>query len=207
VFRKKFGIPTKKRMISILPGSRGGEVKRLLPCISDSIELIGNKTRGTHFIIPIAPGLCERHKNAIHKMAHRLKKKNTAITIVEGMTLDAINASDIAIAASGTVTLEAALLGTPSVVIYKVSPLSYCLGRHLIKVEYASIINLVADKMILPELMQSDATPERISETVCEILDDKTRYQKIKREMEEAVKQLGPPGAVKRVADMIEEMI
>jgi lipid-A-disaccharide synthase len=198
-FRRQFGIPPEKKMISILPGSRGGEIKRLLPCIADSIDAINSQTDGIHFIIPVAPGLGKRHKSAIYKMAHELENKNMAITTVEGMTLDAINASDLAIAASGTVTLEAALLGTPSVVIYKVSPLSYCLGRHLIKVKYASIVNLVADKMILPELMQSDATPERISETVYKMLDDRTCYQKIKAEMKEAVKQLGPPGAIKRV--------
>lgn len=206
-FSDREGFDKKKQLVAVLPGSRRGEIKKLLPVIADSIKKITIDLPEVQFVVPLAPNLNKESMELIDLNVKRLLKNGVMIKTVKDMTWNAVNASDIAIATSGTVTLEAALLGTPSIVIYKLSPISWLLGRYLIKVKYASIINLVANSMILPELLQNKANPEEISSTALELLSDGRRYMQIKKDMAQAVQMLGPSGAMNRAAAIAAEYL
>jgi len=124
------------------------------------------------------------------------------IRLVRGATYDAVAAADAAVVVSGTATLETALLGTPLIVIYKVSALSYLIGRMLISVDHIGLVNIVAGKTVAPELIQHQANPERIAAEVLAILGDADRRRIIKEELLQLREKLGRPGAARRAADM-----
>ena len=127
--------------------------------------------------------------------------------LVEGQTYDVMNLSDLLIMASGTATLEAAMLGKPMVIIYKVSSLSYWIGRLLVHVKHIGLVNLVAGKGIAPELIQKDASPERIAREALRILNDPTLRQEMTESMIEVRRNLGEPGAVQRAARIVRRML
>ena len=111
-------------------------------------------------------------------------------------------ACDAVVAASGTVTLELGILKVPMVVSYRVSPISYFLGRRFIKVDYASLINLIAGREVVTELLQENATPENISDELLRLLVDKEACVQMKKELAEVVGSLGEPGASRRAAEL-----
>ncbi len=111
-------------------------------------------------------------------------------------------ACDAVVAASGTVTLELGILKVPMVVSYRVSPISYFLGRRFIKVDYASLINLIAGREVVTELLQENATPENISDELLRLLVDKEACALMKKELAEVVSSLGKPGASRRAAEL-----
>jgi lipid-A-disaccharide synthase len=129
------------------------------------------------------------------------------VKLVEGQTYDVMNLSDLLIMASGTATLEAAILGKPMVIIYKVSFISYWIGRALVHVKHIGLVNLVAGKGIAPELVQKDATPERIAKEALRILNDPALRQEMTESMIEVRKNLGEPGAVQRAARIAHRML
>jgi lipid-A-disaccharide synthase len=110
--------------------------------------------------------------------------------------------SSVVMAASGTVTLESAISGTPMVIIYKVSPISYWLGRALIQVKHIGLVNLITGRKIVPELIQDQASPIRIADTVFNMLSDASGLEKIRLELLQVKDKLGGPGASERVADI-----
>ncbi len=201
-FCSALGLDTGRPLVSLLPGSRGGEIERLLPLLRDAADIVHKAEPDVQFVLPVAPGLGPESLSMLEGAVADLQSSGVCVQIVAGMTWDAINASDMAVAASGTVTLEAAILGTPSVVVYRLAPLSYHIGRLLVRVRYASLVNLVADREILPELIQNDATPVRLARVVRELLADRERYGKLVRDMSGAVGKLGPPGALDRAAEI-----
>ena len=121
--------------------------------------------------------------------------------------IDAIHVSDIVIVASGTATLETALLGKPMVIVYKVSPLSYYIGKKIITINHIGLANIIAGKTIVPELIQDEANPECIARTVTTILNDKTRTDEIKTELNKIKETLGQPGAAERTARLAYDML
>jgi lipid-A-disaccharide synthase len=109
----------------------------------------------------------------------------------------------LALTASGTATVENAILGVPTVIVYRVNPLTYLLARRLIRVPYIGMVNLIAEQGICPELIQSDVTPERITRTANEILQDENRWERMRRDLADVRKKLGAPGASDRAADAV----
>jgi lipid-A-disaccharide synthase len=124
------------------------------------------------------------------------------IETIKGSVVDVFRQSTMVVAASGTVTLEAALYGTPMVVIYKVSPLSYWLGKRLIKVKHIGIVNLIAQKELLPELIQDNASPQTVAETVTTMIRDPKRLRQMEKELLGIRDLLGGAGASDRVAQI-----
>ena len=170
-FRARHGLDPSKPIITLLPGSRLGETDRHLEVLVHAAELI-RKVRSVNFLWATGPGFLERADLAQLGARFRELISSQSIQVVEAETWEAIAASRIVLAASGTVTMEAALLGIPMVSFYKVSQLSWNLGRWLVDVPHLTMVNLIAGKRIVPELMQNDCTASRLAEEALRILDD-----------------------------------
>ena len=188
-------------LVALLPGSRGREVKSLLPEMIRAARILEMKKPGIRFILPVAPGFKTQELRQI------VQNSTLSIIIVEGRTYEAIRAAELAIVASGTATLETAILGKPMVIVYRVSPLSYGVGKMLIRVKQVGLVNIVAGKKVVPELLQGEATGERMAAEALKILEDEPYRREMLRSLAEVRTQLGAPGAANRVARIALEMI
>jgi len=189
-FKLREGITT----VGLLPGSRQGEVARLLPVMLKAAGILMRSGPPVQFILPLADGLDRESVDAM------IRRESVPVSVVLNDIYDVIGVSDIAVVASGTATLETALLGTAMVIIYKVSPLSYRIGAKIISVTHIGLANLIAGKTIVPELIQQDANPDRIAAEVMGILGDEARMLGIKKELNRIREKLGSPGASERAA-------
>jgi lipid-A-disaccharide synthase len=198
---QRFGLKEGATTIALLPGSRDTEIARLLPVMMSAAEILVKKMPGVQFVLPLAETLDRESVEAI------LKPSPAPVRMVHHDTLDAIACSDVVIVASGTATLETALLGKPMVIVYKVSPLSYYIGKRIIKVAHIGLANLIAGKTIVPELIQDEANPERIATEVIHILGDDARLGRMKQELSDLREKLGQPGAAERAARLACDML
>jgi lipid-A-disaccharide synthase len=198
---QQFGLDPKQRVIGLLPGSRSHEVERLLPPLLASAHLLQKEIPDLQFVIPLAPGLPKTI------LSSRMKNISVPVKVVEGFTYDVMNLSDLLITASGTATLEGAILGKPMIIIYKVSFPSYWIGRALIRVDHIGLVNLVAEKEIAPELIQKDVHPQRIADEALRILRDPILSRKMSESMGEVCQKLGKPGAAQRAARIVTSLL
>ena len=198
---QQFGLDPKRRTIGLLPGSRMHEVERLLPPLLASAHLLQKEIPDLQFIIPLAPGIPKTI------LSSRMKNISVPVKVVEGFTYDVMNLSELLITASGTATLEGAILGKPMIIIYKVSFLSYWIGRALIRVDHIGLVNLVAEKEIAPELIQKDVNPQRIADEAFRILRDPILSRKMTESMGEVRQKLGEPGAAQRAARIVTSLL
>ena len=194
---QKFGLDPKRRTIALLPGSRMEEVSNLLPPLLDSTILLMREMPELQFIIPLAPGISES------TLSPWMRNISTPIKVIKGFTYDVMNLSDLIIEASGTATLEAAILEKPMVILYKVSALSSWVARALIRVKHIGLVNLVAGKEIAKELLQENVNPEKIAEEGLRLLRDPVLYGKTVKAMTEVRRNLGEPGAASRAARIV----
>lgn len=199
-FCRLHSLSSNSPVIGLLPGSRHGEIRRLFPILAGASRLISQARPDVQFVVAVAPSIDIRF---MEDMAKRdAKGDDLNIRFIQSGTYDAIAASSLVIAASGTVTLEAAILGAPLIVTYKVSPLSYYLGRHLIKVPYASLVNLIAGRMVVPEFLQNDATPKAIADEALAILGNDARREEMIHDLALVTGRLGRPGVAERAAEL-----
>jgi lipid-A-disaccharide synthase len=190
-------------VVGLLPGSRDGEIARHLPVMLDAAEMLSLRFKRLKFIVSLAPGVAREYvEEIIEKQKPRINYK-----ISVGSVSKVFEKCRLVVAASGTVTLQAAISGTPMVIIYKVSPISYWLGRALIRVEHIGLVNLIARKKLVPELLQQEASPERIADTVFEMLNDPSGLERLKKELVSIRDVLGGRGASDRVADIALNML
>jgi len=185
-------------VIGFLPGSRDGEIAKHLPIMIHAARNLHKKIDRLKFLISVAPEVKRTFVEGI------IKKHQTpfAFELVVDSSQKVFERSTLVVAASGTVTLEAAISGTPMVIIYTVSPISYWVGRAMIQVKHIGLVNLIAGRMIVPELLQKEASPTRISDTVFEMLRDSSELERIRLELLNIKDLLGGPGASERVADI-----
>lgn len=188
-------------LIALLPGSRVKEIKSLLPEMMRSTEILLKKIPEAKFIIAAAPTI------AADALRNIVKSFSVPVRIIEGRTYEVIQAADLAIVASGTATLETGILGKPMVIIYRVSPLSFQIGKALVKVRCIGLVNIVAGKRFIPELLQEEACGERIASEALRILEDEPYRLAMVEELKAVREKLGTPGASGRVAQMAIEMI
>jgi lipid-A-disaccharide synthase len=198
---QQFGLDPKRRTIGLLPGSRVHEVERLLPPLLDSAHLLQREIPDLQFVIPLAPGIPKTI------LSSWMKNISIPVKVVEGFTYDVMNLAELLIIASGTATLEGAILGKPMIIIYRVSLPSYWVGRALIRVDHIGLVNLVAEKEIVPELIQKDAHPQRIADEALRILRDPILSRKMSESMGEVRQKLGEPGAAQRAALIVCSML
>jgi lipid-A-disaccharide synthase len=164
-------------------------------------EILTERKQGSKFVLPAAPTV------NVQGLKNLSRSQVASISVVEGRTYEAIMAADMVIVASGTATLETAILGKPMVIVYRVSPLSYWVGKALVKVDWVGLVNIVAGKNVSPELLQGDFKGERIAAEALRILDDQSYRQQMIEGLAEVRKKLGTPGAAERVARMALRMI
>lgn len=194
-FCRSYKLDPKKPIIALLPGSRRKEVRYILPTLCDAADLIAVKKPGTQFVLPMASGLQrELLENIIHERP---------ITIVSGETYDAIRYSRAAIVASGTATLETALLGTPEVVVYRISAATWLLGKFLLRVRLFGIVNIILGEEVVPELFQEKMTPEEVSRTALRLMDDVWMQSRIRGNYEKLRRQLGSGNVAERVVNAV----
>ena len=127
--------------------------------------------------------------------------------VVEDATYDALGAADLTIVSSGTATVEAALMDAPMIVVYRLSPLTAGIARLLVRTPMFAMVNLIAGRQVVPELVQKDFTPERVSREATQLLDSPEARAEMRRGLAEIREKLGPPGAIERAADLIAEML
>lgn len=188
------GLDPQRTVIGLFPGSRRGEVKRLLPLILESASLLRDRFPDLQFVIPVAPGLDAR------LLKPHVEANGLPVTFVEGRVHDVIQACDAILTVSGTVTMEIALLEVPMVIIYKVSPLTYQVGRHFIKVDHIGICNIVSGERVVPEITQYDIEPERVADELARMLTDREYSGTIRHKLRRVRSLLGESGASERVA-------
>jgi len=186
--------------IGLLPGSRDSEVRKLLPPMLAAARLIGKQKR-VRFLLSQAPSVTP---NLLPRL---MDDVDADVTLFKENTRYLLEKVHLVIIASGTSTLEAALHETPMIIIYKVSPLSYRLGKALIRVPHIGLVNLIAGKRIVPELIQQAASPEAIAGQALTILDDTVRLKAMKTELAEAARRLGTAGASEKVAGIAYDLL
>jgi lipid-A-disaccharide synthase len=190
-------------IIGILPGSRDKEVIRNLPAMLSAAAMIQRESSHVKFVISRAPTVKKDLMDAMIADHGGTVDYRVATDQVGGV----FRACRLVIAVSGTVTLEAAIWGTPAVIIYKLSPVSYWLGRALVRVEHIGLVNLIAGRRVVPELVQQEASPANIARIVLDLLADESRLETIKTGLAEARAILGKSGASGKVAEIAMDML
>lgn len=192
--RAFFGLKNGERAALLLPGSRRQEISFLLPDMLKAVRILKEKRPETRFFLPVAPGL-ERQEIERH-----IEKSGASVELTEEHVYDLMGAADFAIATSGTVVMEAALMDLPAVVCYRMGRLNYAIGRMLVKIDHFSLPNIILGEEAEPELLQDEVTPERIAEEAAKLYKGEPQRDSVMARLKVAVLQLGPPGASVRVA-------
>jgi lipid-A-disaccharide synthase len=194
-FCKTHKLDPKKYIVALLPGSRRKEIRYILPTLCKAAELIAMQKPETQFVLPIAPGLDPELIEGIIQAR--------PITVIANETYNAIRYSRTAIVASGTATLETALLGTPEVIVYRISRATWFLGKFLLKVRLFGIVNIILGEEVAPELFQDKMTPEEVSSTALKLMDNVWMQSRIRGNYEKLRRQLGTGNVSDRVADAV----
>lgn len=192
--RAFFGLKDGERAALLLPGSRRQEISFLLPDMLRAVQILKEKRPETRFFLPVAQGL-ERQEIERH-----IEKSGASVELTEEHVYDLMGVADFAIATSGTVVMEAALMDLPAVVCYRMGRLNYAIGRMLVKIDHFSLPNIILGEEAEPELLQDEVTPERIAEEAAKLYKGEPQRDSVMARLKVAVLQLGPPGASVRVA-------
>lgn len=189
-----------KKIIALLPGSRRKEVSYILPPMLDAARECYKVNSAWQFVIPLA-------KTIDREVVTTLTGAAPNVKLIEGDTYNAVNAADLAVVASGTATLETAIIGTPLIVCYRASALNWQLFTPLIKVPFVGMPNLIAGRVVAPELLQDQLNGEVLSREIQALLSDRKRLQKARLDMQEVREKLGEAKASARAAKVIIESL
>ena len=193
-FMRHYGIATASRLVALLPGSRLQEIGHHLRPLLETAHELGNLESGPKFVVVSVP----EYRDLIEE---EVSKQGLQYPVVTEHKYEAIAYSDLALTCSGTVTLEAALLGTPMIVIYRLSLMSWLLGRLVVRVPFISLANLVAGRGVVPELIQGGVTSRDLVRESMHILNDTEVSERMRQGLAEVRTKLGGPGATSRAAD------
>jgi lipid-A-disaccharide synthase len=218
-FFSRFGLDASQLLVALLPGSRMSEIRHNLPVMLEASQQIAQRHERTQFALALAAGFTARIISPAESSEGTLIIQSgetdqgfrlpggVDLHVVPGMTYDVVASASAAIVASGTATVETALLGTPMVVVYKVARFTELLLRALVKTPYFAMPNLIAGRRVVPELFQQDCAAPRISEEVLRIMDSPEARQEMLQGLAEVRGKLGPGGAIERAADIIAGML
>jgi lipid-A-disaccharide synthase len=202
--RARFGIPPRGTAIALLPGSRPGEAFRHLPYLVDAAERIRAVRPEARFLLALAPGFTARAD--LTNFQERFS--GASVQVFEGQTWDVLACADLALAASGTVTVEAALLGVPMIAFYRVTWLSWVLGKPLVRVPFYSMVNLIAGSRVVPEIMQGEATGPRLAAEALALLDDTAALGEMRAGLAAVSRKLsGSADPMDAAADIVESYL
>ena len=191
------------RTIGLLPGSRDKEISRLLPVMLKAADDLTRRDGQLAFLVSVAPAT---EPSTVEQLVEQ-HAGDARVELVEGGVERIFRRCTLAVAASGTVTLEAALYGIPTVIVYKVSPLTFWLAKVLARVEFIGLVNLIAGRKIVPELVQGRASAKNIAKTVWQLLSDDAHRKNIRQDLLKVREALGGPGASERAAQIALRMI
>jgi lipid-A-disaccharide synthase len=189
------GLDPQAPTVALLPGSRPNEVRATLPTLRAAADAIRSTDPAVQFVVARAPHLSSSLFESL--------SASSRIAVVEGRADDVLNASDVVVTASGTATVQAALHERPMVIVYRLSPLTYRVGRPFVKLDTFGMVNLVAGRRIVPELIQDDFTPSRVAEEVRSLLTDGARAGQMRADLREMRTRLGEAGASRRAANAV----
>jgi len=188
------------RHIALLPGSRRAEIEMHLPVLWEAARIMSIRRPGLKFVL-LAPS--EAVQRISLSLMARLPAPNFTLEYNVGYAVSHLSRCALALVASGTASLECAVVGIPQIVVYRVDPLTYYVGKRLVKVSHLSMVNVMAHEEVVPELVQDRMQPEAIAREALDLLDNKRRRETMKRRVSEIVASLGGPGASKRAAEAI----
>jgi lipid-A-disaccharide synthase len=197
-YREALGLPPGRTTVALLPGSRAPELRRIFPAMLDAAERIRGRHPDVQFVVPVAATLPEEAVRAFLAGHPDLE-----VRLVAGRADEAVGASDAAIVKSGTATLEAALMQRPMIVVYKMAWLSYWVGRLLVKIRNFALVNILAGHTVVPELLQGEASGERMAVEVERLLADPEARAEQLNALADVRRSLGEPGAARRVAEEV----
>ena len=203
-FVSRHGLDARRPIVALLPGSRQNEIARNYPPILEACRRLAQKMEpagGVQFALVPAPNL------AADTFSRCAEPPGIGVRRIEGIAHDALAAADCAIVASGTATIEAALLGTPMVVVYRVAPVTALILRRMVHTPFFSMVNLIAGRRVVPELMQRDFTPAAVEAEVECLLGSQMAHEEMKAGLAEVRRKLGPGGAIERAADVFAGML
>jgi lipid-A-disaccharide synthase len=195
---REFGLDRSRLTVALLPGSRPNELTRIAPVLGLAAGQIAMRVPAVQFIVARAPHLEDGLFAPLAAPARR---------IVENRTDDVLSVSDVVLTASGTATVQAAIHGKPMAVLYKLSPVTYRLGRPLAQVDMYAMVNLIAGRRIVRELIQDGCTPEAVADEAVSLLTDRQKRETMIRDLEAVKAALGEPGASARAADAILDLV
>jgi lipid-A-disaccharide synthase len=199
LFLKNLELDRSKPVVALLPGSRANELHRLVPVLAAAVPRIASQVVGTQFVVARAPHLPDSFFAPFQGMG-------ATVRTVEGRTDDVLAACDVVVTASGTATVQAALHGKPMVVVYRLSPLTYKLGKPLVRVANYCMVNLVAGERVVEELIQEACTPDAVTKEAVDLLTNRERADDMREQLAAVREKLGGPGASARAAAAIIEV-
>jgi lipid-A-disaccharide synthase len=199
-FFRKHGLDPRRPLLTVMPGSRRGEAARHVSTLVDAAARV-NRAVPANFLLPASA-----HTGSAF---FRERIGSAPIQVIDGENWDAMAHADVVLAASGTVTVEAALLGAPMVTYYKVSPLTWTAGRRFVHVPFYSMVNLVAGRRIIPELIQAEMTAERIAAEALRLLEDDDARARMRADLAAVAQALAPAGdpPMRRAAAVIQDLM
>lgn len=216
-FQSKFDLRKNEALLGLLPGSRWQEVEKILPIMVQTAELLGARIKNLRVMLGLASTI---KKKKVEIILDQFKSKvdpsillrvdpehSRRVEIIENLTYDLMKHSDLLLVASGTATLESAILGTPFLVLYKTGFWTYLLAKSLVSIPNIALANVVAGKKIVPEYIQNKAVPKDIAEEMYDILTNKPRYKSIQNELSLVKEKIGEVGASKKAAQIINGII
>jgi lipid-A-disaccharide synthase len=200
--RTETGLVAARRTVALLPGSRNSEIVHLLPDMLAAAAILASRFPDLQFILPVAPTLDRATVSGF------VERGGVPVMLVEGRAYDALRASDAAIVASGTATLETGLMAVPMVIVYRISALNYFIMTKLVRgVKDVGLVNIVAGRRIVPELVQKDSTPQNMADAVTAMLSDPVYYARIRSDLFAIRAGLGEGGASARAAAVVKEVL
>jgi lipid-A-disaccharide synthase len=201
ILLQQFAMKNQWPVVGLLPGSRKSEIARLLPVMLGAAALIQKEFPQAQFILPVAPGIREED------IRERVVQHGLAVTMVKDQLHQALHLCNLVLVASGTATLETALMKKPMIIMYRIALITYLVGRLMIRVPTIGLANIVAGKKIVPELIQGDASPQRIFHEAVSLLKDPRRMAEMEKELARVGELLGSKGASERVASIAYDMV
>ena len=201
--RPRLQISQDKKVVGLFPGSRHNELRYMLDTLVESAQLIFDKEPEVHFLVPVANTL----SRADIQSRFPTELPVSFIESDDATIYDVASSCDTILTVSGTVTLQIALVGTPMAIFYKVSPLTYAIGKRLIKVDHAGLANIVAEDRIVPEFIQDMATPQNLANEALRVLNDSRYASDMRSALEQVHTKLGESGCSARVAEMLLQLL